>query len=291
MGLVAFVLARLDLGRFVDHVRAIDYPAFVAFIIAILLVNLGLDALATGHVYRRVLGPIRFGDFLALRAASYLPSLVNHHVGQAWLTYFLSRAHGVRIWRATGATLLVYATTLGALVVMAGLSLVLEPGRFPWLPAVVAVGAGLGVVYLAVIALGPRWLADRQLTAPLVEVGVGGHLTALAIRLPNMGTVFLMTWVPFLFFGIDVPLGDALVLLPPLLVLVALPITPAGVGTRDALATQLLAGYAVGAPAEQRAAVAASTLTTAATMTIAMIALSLIFSRRAHRLLAPKATA
>jgi hypothetical protein len=53
---------------------------------------------------------VKYSHLFAVRAASYLPSILNHHLGQAWLTYFLSRVYGAPIWRVAGATLIVYAT-------------------------------------------------------------------------------------------------------------------------------------------------------------------------------------
>ena len=283
--LVGYVLSSLDLHAFVHQLGAIDYAGFLGFTLVIVVATLVFDAVATGYIYRAVLGPIRFRELVLLRGASYLPGLVNHHVGQAWMTYFLSRAYGAQVWRTAGATLLVYATTIAALVLTGALSLVVDPGRFTWLPAVIAIAVAAGLVYLVVIAARPMFLR-RVLTAPLLDVGVAGHLKALALRAPHIAILFLSAWVPLRFFGVDVPLGDALALVPPLLVLIALPITPQGVGTRDALAVQMFARYAVGSPEQQRAAVVATTLTWVVAMTLMQVAIALVCHRAAHRLIA-----
>ena len=282
--LLAVVVVRLDFDAFLEHLGSIDYPAYLGLACVFAVVLLLTDTLATAWVYRRILGPIGYRDFVVIRGASYVPSLLNHHVGQVWLTYYLSKIYGARLWRAAGATMLVYATTFGCLFGFGALSLVLDPNRFEWLPVVVACVAVAGVVYLMVVWLQPAALAKRQLTAPLVEVGVRGHLVALVYRVPHMAVLFLGTWLPFGFFGVDIPLVDALALVPPLMIVVALPITPQGIGTRDSFALQLFAGFAVGAEGERAAAVAASTISWAVAVTLIQIPMSLVFFRLAHKL-------
>ena len=87
--------------------------------------------------------------------------------------------------------------------------------------------------------------------------------------------------LPFRMFGIAVPLGDALVLIPPLLVVVALPITPQGFGSREVFAIQLFASYAAGEAAQRNATIAAATLSLLTVMVdLVQIPLSLFFVRR-----------
>src|SRR4051794_1330696 len=95
LGLVVFVLARLDLHAFARHLAAVNAPAFLLFAAVFVLALLTADTFATVLVYRRSVAPVRFRDFWILRGASYLPSMLNHHVGQAFITFFLSRKHGV----------------------------------------------------------------------------------------------------------------------------------------------------------------------------------------------------
>jgi hypothetical protein len=211
--------------------------------------------------------------------------VINYHLGQAWLTWQLSRIYcgKAQLWRATGATLLCYASVFGGLIALAAVSLVLAPGRFPWLLPIVVAIAAIGVVYLIVIKQRPSILARRQVTAPLLQAGVRGHLLAVLHRLPHIVVLLVGTWLPFRFFGVDVPLRDALALLPPVLIVAALPITPQGVGTRDAVALQLFTAYATGTQAERASAVAAATLTWAIALTLIQIPLSLFLMRHAKR--------
>src|SRR5258708_11858232 len=92
-GLVAVVLARLDLSLLFEHLRHTNYPALLSFALLTTLLLVAADTLATVSFYRRTIGPMSFRQFFLIRAASYLPSLLNYNLGQAWVVYFVSRAY------------------------------------------------------------------------------------------------------------------------------------------------------------------------------------------------------
>jgi uncharacterized membrane protein YbhN (UPF0104 family) len=283
--LVAYVATRIDFGAFVRALRRTNYVGFVAFAIAFNAVLILADVYATTHVYRRTVAPVKFKELLVVRAAAYLPSMVNHHVGQAWLTYFLSKAYRAPLSRAAGATLIVYVTTFGALFAFLLVGLPLNHHRQPWLlPTIAVVGAG-GVAYAAMLLWRPRALSNRKVLEPLFAMGLRGHLVAILVRLPHVFAQFLGAWVPFLFFGVKIPFSDALALMPVLMFVVTLPVSPQGVGTRDAMSLALFSSYAPGTPTEQASFVAATTLSWICLITVIQLVFSPLFMRRAYQLL------
>jgi hypothetical protein len=254
--LVTFVVARLDLRAFRDNLARVDAPLYLGFTVVFVLSLLAADSFATVTIYRRAVAPVRFGEFFVVRGASYLPSILNHHVGQAFITYFLSRAYGVPFWRVAGATLLVYASWMGCLLGIASAALLLTGQPAAWL----LLPLGAGVAYLAVLAWRPPALARTRLLAPLFEAGVLGHLRALAARLPHVVVLFIGTWLPFWFFDVRIPFAYALSTIPIVMVVVTLPLTPQGLGTRDVIAGALFERFAAGDTHDQRlAAIAAAT--------------------------------
>lgn len=283
--LVAWVATRLDFRTFARALARTNYFGFALFAFAFTAALLAADVLATTYVYRRTIAPVRYRDLFVIRAASYLPSILNHHVGQAWLTYFLSKAYRVPLARAAGSTLLVYATTFGALFLFLLAGMPLTHGRLPWLVPTVAIIGTLGVTYALVLAIRPRAIANIAVAAPLFEAGLTGHLTALLVRLPHMAIQFIGAWVPFLFFGVKIPLSDALALVPIIMLVVTLPVSPQGLGTRDAVSLALLSGYAPGTPAERASTIAAATLSWLVMITVVQLSLSPLFMKRAYELL------
>lgn len=280
--LLAFVLARTDLTAVRASLSRVSTPAFVGFAALFVVSLLAADTLATLIVYRPVLGRIRYRDLFVVRGASYLPSILNHHVGQAFVTVFLSRSHGVPLARVAGGTLVVYASWAACLLLLGGAAVIATGLPAAWL----LVPIGAGVAYLVLLAVRPQKIARVALLKPLFEAGVRGHLVAAAARAPHAAVLFLGTWLSFRFFGVDVPPGAALSYIPILMVVVTLPITPQGFGTRDVVAATLLLPFALGATDdERRAAIAAATASWGAVLTVVEAALGLLLLRRATKLL------
>lgn len=255
IGLIAFVLSRVELDAFIAALRGVSYSAFLALTLGFVLALLAADSFASVVLYRWTVAPIRYRDFFLFRGASYLPAVVNHHVGQAFLAYTLSRVYGVSLARVAGATLVVYASWAGCILTFGTGALAVQ-GDPKWLVSLLVAG----VAYLAIIALKPKWLVDRGLLAPLFETGVVGHLVAVAARVPHFVVIFSATWAIFEVFGIHIPWQAAALHVPVLMVLSTLPLTPLGFGTRDAFSSLVFAKYATGTEAEQLSQVGAATL-------------------------------
>ena len=287
LGLIAWVGSRVDRQAFMLALSRTDVPAFVGFGLLFTLCLLAADAFATAGVYRATVADVSTADIFVVRGASYLPSILNHHIGQAWLTWFIARVKGASLWRMSGATLVVYATTFGGVFAVSLPGALLARDRVPWLPPTVL---GIGVaaaLYLLVIWRRPAVLAERQLLQPLFELGVRGQLVHFIRRLPHVLVLFIGTWVPFEFFGVHIPPLDALALVPVLMLVVALPLTPQGFGTRDWLAVTLFAGAGTsGQPGATEAAVLASTLSWGVLLTLLQAPIGLVLMSSARKRLA-----
>src|SRR5262249_22263336 len=164
IALIAFTLRKLDLRAFARHVAAVNTPAFLLFSGVFVVALLTAAAFASAIVYRRTVAPVSFREFWVLRGASYLPSILNHHVGQAILTFYVSRRYGVSLARMAGGTLLVYASWFGCLLGAGAIAKVVAGQS--WEPAAMVAA---GVAYLAIIAWRPAPLARIKLLAPLFE--------------------------------------------------------------------------------------------------------------------------
>ena len=282
LGLVVWVVYQLDLAAFFNAFSHINHLGYLAFMFVFVLVLLAADSAAIAHVYVRYVCAVKMGDVCVLRGGSYLASVVNYHAGQAWLTWYASRVYGASLARVAGATLLNYASMFGSLALLAALAYPLGGYRIPWLGTTLLILAGAAMVYAAVLLGKPRWVTRIPGATVLLEAGVSGHLLALAWRLPHVVILFLGMWLPLSFFGISLPLADALAYVPILMLVGALPITPQGVGTRDVIALKLLAGYAP--PHAAAGTVAAATLCWAVSLTLIQVILAPVFLAFARRL-------
>ena len=285
--LLTWVFTSIDWGEFVAAIVRTNILGFVGFGLAFTVVLLAADAYATSRVYRATVAEVSTADLFVVRGASYLPTMLNYHVGIAWMTWYMAKVKGASLWRMSGATLIVYATTFGALYVLGLAGAILAGDRVAGLvPIVVGIGVA-AIVYLAVLAWKPTFLTKRPLLSPLFETGVQGQLVLFAQRLPHVAVLFVGTWAPFEFFGVHIPVEQAFALIPVILLVLAFPIAPQGFGTRDAAALFLLTGFYDGTPEAARAAIAASTISWGVLLTLIQLPLSLGLMAAARKRMQP----
>lgn len=219
-----------------------------------------LALLADVYAIRVALGimglKLRFFQIFLVRGATYLLGLLNYALGQGALGFYLQRS-GLTAARATGIILFLLVVNFGVLLGMSGLGLWAGglPGAGFLSPSALALYlAGGMIAYLTIVALRPRFLQDWRLTAPLLEAGFSGHLRAATGRVPHVLVLILTYWGALRLWGIPVPLLEGLVLIPVVLFIGALPITPAGLGTTQAAMVILFSPYVPLANPEARAA-------------------------------------
>lgn len=199
-----------------------------------------------------------FPELLLARGASYLLGLVSYLAGQGGIGFYLAK-NGVRTGRATGAMLFLMVSNGIALVLVAAFGLLADlpqDRRELLLGLTLAALAGIAV-YLAVIASRAsriRWLAGHGALAPLFEAGLGGHLRAALVRVPHMLVMALLHWAAFRIWGVAVPFWRGLALMPVVLLVGALPVTPNGLGTTQAVQVLFFSPWSAAATPEGRAA-------------------------------------
>jgi uncharacterized membrane protein YbhN (UPF0104 family) len=199
----------------------------------------------------------RFARIVLARGATYMLGLVNYALGQGALGVYLQRS-GVAALRAAGTMIFLLTVNLGVLLVIAGLGF--WAGGSPQTAylnlAPLFYGLGLGMVlYLAAVGWQPRALQDYQVLAPLMQAGLGGHLRAAAARLPHLLFLVLAYWGALRLWGIPVPLAQGLAVVPVVLLVNAVPITPLGLGTTQAALVLLFSPFVPLPDPEVRAAV------------------------------------
>ena len=233
--LLVWVFSTIDWGQFVAAIERTNILGYAAFGIVFGVVLLLADAFATASVYRATIAEVITKEIFVVRGASYLPTMVNYHLGIAWMTWFMAKVKGASLWRMSGR----HADRLRhhlrrALRARRGRR---DPRRRPRagarpdhhrdrrrggrLPRRARVEAELPHRAQAALAA----LRDRR----------DGPARALLPTAPHVAVLFVGTWVPFEFFGVHIPVAEAFALIPVLMFVLAFPIAPQGFGTRDAV--------------------------------------------------------
>lgn len=229
-----------------------SYLSLALYVLFEILAALAPDAWATREALAAAGVRRGFRELVLARGATYLLGLLSYLLGQGGVGVWLAK-RGVRAAQATGAVLLLVVSNGIVLLLIAGAGLLVSPADRNLL---FVVGAGLAgvVVYLAMIAFRVRWLEGWPALAPLFDAGIGGHLRAIAARLPHMLLLAVLHWGAFRVWGIAVPPELGIALMPVVLLISALPITPGGLGSTQALQVLFFSPWAAGPTQEARAA-------------------------------------
>lgn len=250
LALLVFLVLQVEPDSLRDAFRHGPWLILAAYIVLEVVVALPADAFGTREALAAAGVERPWSEVLLARGASYLLGLLSYVAGQGGMGFYLARS-GVPVGRSAGAVLLLMIANGIVLVVLGAVSLALELARgtlqgvrTDLLLLTVAAALGGTLAYLLVIALRPRWLERYSLLAPLFEAGLGGHLRAILARFPHMLLLALLHWGAFRIWGIAVPLVRGLALNPIVLLVAALPVTPGGLGTTQALQVLFFSAYA-----------------------------------------------
>ena len=253
LALLVVVAVRVPWSAFADAIARGPHAAILATNVVVTLVIWCTDSASTWASLRALRVARRFGEVIVVRGATYALVAINLALGHGGFGYYLYRS-GEPAARATGATLFLVGTNLAALLVataVAWLASDVAPGdRALWWTLVV--GCGGLALYLAIVAARPRALAARPLLAPLFDAGLRGHALAIASRLPHVSAIVVGYYVAMRVWGVPVPVSDGLLLMPGVVIAIALPISPGGLGTMQAAFVYFFASYAHGATADAR---------------------------------------
>jgi hypothetical protein len=212
------------------------------------------DSYAIKKTFGWFVAPLSYREVLVVRGATYLLALVNYTVGQGAIVYFVNRSRGVPILRGTAAVLLVMGINTLMLLVLASLGLFMTTDVAPSLRTIVLLAYGGLAVYVVLVVVRPRWLASRPIFDVLLSAGVKGHLRCMAVRVPHILTLLLLSWFSLAAFGVILPVDRALLCLPMVYFVAVLPISFQGLGTSQAMQILFFASYAPGATSEARSA-------------------------------------
>lgn len=263
-GILVYLALSVDRSAILAAFARVTVWEFVLFTLVYQVTLLGADSFAL-WVSLRDTAPeldIDLPHVALVRGATYLLAVISYGVGQGGIVYFLRASYKVPFGASAAAVLL---TSVGfVLVIAAVIAGGLATSSIPDVPGLFALAVGVVSIipiYLTIIAVRPRLFERWAALAPVFRARPRHVLRAVGSRALHTATLLGGHYVAMHIFGIDVPIGAALARLPVLVVVNALPISPAGLGTTQAAAVVLFSGFAPGdTPAQREATVLAYSL-------------------------------
>jgi uncharacterized membrane protein YbhN (UPF0104 family) len=256
LAILAYLFARIPRAALWDALATGPWLWLGAYTVFVVLLALLADVYAMDIALTITGLNLQFSQIFLVRGATYLLGLLNYSLGQGAFGVYLQRS-GVPTVRAAGIMLFLLIVNSGMFLLMSCLGVLagaLFGGSFSRFASLAFGLTGCLLAYLSVVSLRPRFLQGWRLIAPLLEAGLGGHLRAAAGRMPHVLVLILTFWGALHLWGIPIPLLKGIILIPVILFLSALPITPAGLGTFQGSMVLLISPYVPLANPEARAA-------------------------------------
>jgi hypothetical protein len=277
-GVLAYLFTRIPFHQVLNAATKAA-PWTIPAVAAVVLLVWVADTFAIWKTFGWFVARMSFRETLLLRGATFLLALVNYALGQGAFVYFLNRTRGVKVMRAAAAVLLIMGINLLLLLLLTSLGMLLGAQAIPELRTIVIAGyAGLAV-YIVALMWRPAWLADKPILDVLLNAGLGGHLRAMAVRIPHVASLLILNHVALSAFGVKVPVLQALACLPTVLLVAVLPISVQGLGPTQGAMIFFFARYAAGDAAQREATIFACSLSTQAIASCLQIAIGLVCIR------------
>ncbi len=262
VAILVAIYAHIDLRALAERLIEV-HPGYFALALLLFIPQI-LVTSARWHIMMRDIRPMTFLESLRMvMAGKALNALVPSKLGEMSKAFFLKQGASVDTGRSVSAVVLEKAFDLGGLCAILLLGALLTPSRTEsvWAGALVGAGvlAGLGAVVLLPLGsaagamaraggrMGKLWslLAGWEAVLEVWKRGRGGRLAGLVFLSLLLWTLHVAQI--YLFFPSlrqIVPLVPAMTYIPLAILAGLLPITLAGMGTRDTALIFLFAPHA-----------------------------------------------
>jgi len=249
IGLLYYIFTTTDLDGFVQGVQSAHILAFAAASLLIYPLVFLVDTLSIWRLFNWFACPVRYREIRPLVGANYLLTIVNYSAGGAGMSAYLWRTHGVKLFQTFGSVLWMNTIDLVivAAIVFVGADVLGDLAMSArLLSGCVLVAFAGAMVYWRLgfdfFILGP--LRSRSIFYAFSQARLRHYLVMFGMRAMLAGTYFLLDWLTLLAFGINIPLIELLVYVPIQMLVAALPITIAGIGTVQVAQRVLYGRYA-----------------------------------------------
>jgi uncharacterized membrane protein YbhN (UPF0104 family) len=250
VALVAYLAVRIDLRAAIDHLSIATTLRFLGPLIAWNGVTLLIEAHCLHLVTTASGRAISRATAARIKSACYLLSLFHYAAGATALAFLLSRRMESSLSRAASAVFVIALLDVGSVAGMALLAGALMPAagaglRSGLLLALLSGVAGGFLVLRSSRGLGPfEFLREIEILAGFRAIPLRTLMELIGLRIVFVACYVGMVAGLFWAFGVEVGLFELALKVAMLLLISALPIAVAGIGTAQVAFVTLFSGSA-----------------------------------------------
>ena len=250
-----FIFRKVPFARFLDALFQADYPRFLALMVPNSVFYFCWDTLVLAYLMRWFHGPMPYRELLPVRAATYVVSLMNTHLARGAMAYYLTRKLRMPFFELASTVIFNWLVDLTHLAVWATCGMAVFaaflPEEFFWVPVgfvafwfafLLYVRGNVAPWRLLLEPMGrivPRWrgrfrVREWSILRTFREAPLKRYGQFILLRAPMFLVALVFHYFAVQAFGIEIPFGRMLALLPIIFMLASLPITVAHLGTTQA---------------------------------------------------------
>jgi len=241
VGLVVWLLATTDIAAVWAAVGSVSVVPLVAVTVGMVFVGYLYDTFCLALVLRHFGAPVRFGELLPLKGASYFLNIVNYNAAAGGMAFHLSRTRNVPFLETASTFLFMNVADVAALALLVTLGL-LGAGDLLGADARTGLWTTVAVVGSAVAGTWLYWngrqdffvlgrLRSWRIFQAFARARLVDYGWVTGLRIGLLLQYILLMWAYLGLFGIHVPLWAMLALHPIIVFLWTVPISIAGLGT------------------------------------------------------------
>jgi hypothetical protein len=250
-----FIFLKVPFARFLEALQQADFPRFLALMVPNSVFYFCWDTLVLAYLMRWFHGPLRYRELLPVRAVAYVVSLMNTHLARAAMAYYLTRKLRMPFFELASTVIFNWLVDLTHLAVWATCGMAVYAALLPeevfWMPLgfvtfwfafLLYVRGNVAPWRLLLEPLAgyfPRWrgrfrVREWALLRTFREAPLKRYAQFILLRAPMFFVALVFHYFAVQAFGIEIPFGRMLALLPIIFMLASLPITVAHLGTTQA---------------------------------------------------------
>jgi len=242
LAIIVDVARGVSLEAFWRGLSQAHWPLFLLAAVASFTLWLLADSLLMARLFSYFHRPFAYSEMLVGVSTQHFLQLVNTALAASALVLFVHRRREVPLL-AAGCTLafqtFVDIQTLAVMELLAALLLAPAPLLLPWYysAAGCVLAGGLSVLCMSGRPRWKpaRWLYDRPSLTAIRQARLRHYAVLMSIRLATLSLQAILLYVEMRAFGIMLSPGLVLASIPAIVILAALPLTPLGLGSTQAL--------------------------------------------------------
>ncbi|MBI4411702.1 MAG: flippase-like domain-containing protein [Deltaproteobacteria bacterium] len=256
-GILYFLFHKIPPTTVLSTITHANIPLFVFYSIAYFVIIMMADCVGLCWLLSRFSTPVNFKETLLMRGATYLLMVINYNLAQGGIAFYLRRTHKAPVFKTLGAMFYLTVVDLSLMLTFAFAAVLMEDISYrdvslrPFLTQFALLFYSGLTLWIAFWGLIDRpflkkyrsvgvvdWLVSRHLFVAFRQSSALDYLKTYLLRLPTLVLVVLSLFLWINAFHSALPFTDLFLYTPVIMIVGTLPITPAGLGTVQALCVE-----------------------------------------------------